>query len=93
MSELIKKTELLLRAIAELNPNLSMDDPKQKNLYMAFHECKNELTTPHDDYWETRCKLMEQIEENNPCDPDINQDQIEAWKKYRNFIKERGTRD
>lgn len=34
---------------------------------------------------------MEEIEENNPCDPDINQKQIDAWKNYHNFIKERGT--
>ena len=47
---------------------------------------------PTDDYWETRCKLMEQVEENNPCDPDINQEQIDAWSKYHNFIKERGQR-
>jgi len=44
------------------------------------------------DYWETRCKLMEQVEENNPCDPDITNEQIEAWNKYHNFMKERGQR-
>jgi len=35
---------------------------------------------------------MEQVEENNPCDPDITNEQIEAWNKYHNFIKEQGQR-
>ena len=50
------------------------------------------VSLPNDDYWEARCKLMEQVEENNPCDPDITQGQIDAWSKYHNFIKERGQR-
>ena len=61
-----------------------------KTVICEFKLREDQLTT--DDYWETRCKLMEQVEENNPCDPDINQKQIDAWSKYRNFIKERGQR-
>ena len=45
-----------------------------------------------DDYWEQRCKLIEKVEEENPCDSDITSGQIEAWNNYHKFIKERGQR-
>jgi len=52
----------------------------------------NEHLLKLDDYWEIRCKLIEQVEENNPCDPDITQKQIDAWNKYHDFIKAKGRR-
>jgi hypothetical protein len=45
-----------------------------------------------DNYWEQRCKLIEKVEEENPCDPDITSGQIEAWSNYHKFIKEYGQR-
>lgn len=82
------KTYPLLADI-EMQLNLAVDSEKKVN-NLAIHGVSN--TLPTDDYWEARCKLMEQVEENNPCDPDINQGQIDAWSKYHNFIKERGQR-
>lgn len=42
------------------------------------------------EYWKQKCKLMEAIDEESPCDPDITEDQIKAWQNYHNFIKEHG---
>ncbi len=41
-------------------------------------------------YWRQRCKLAESIIEACPCDPDITEGQIEAFKKYHEFIKKNG---
>lgn len=45
------------------------------------------------DYWSERCKLIEKCDAENPCDPDITLDQIEAFKNYYAFIKDRGHKD
>lgn len=71
-----------------MKKEFDLQEHKTKALNIA--DVSNSL--PTDDYWKTRCKLIEQVEENNPCDPDINQEQIDAWNKYHNFIKERGQR-
>lgn len=42
------------------------------------------------EYWKKRCELAENIEAANPCDPDINSDQIKAYKEYNYFLHRRG---
>lgn len=37
------------------------------------------------DYWKTRCELAEKYIEESPCDPDIYNDQQEAYKKWMEF--------
>ena len=44
------------------------------------------------DYWSERCKHAENIWEKSPCDPDINDEQIEAHNEYHKFIKENGSK-
>ena len=73
-----------------------------KSAYWHLQQLRSEIkqlaipvvsnSLPDKDYWKERCKLVEFIEEVNPCDPDINQEQIEAWNKYRAFLKEHGIR-
>lgn len=43
------------------------------------------------DYWKIRCKLSEAIEAENPCDPDITTEQINAYSDYNKFIERYGT--
>lgn len=38
------------------------------------------------DYWSERCKLVEAIREETPCDPDITTNQKNAWNNYNKFI-------
>ena len=37
-------------------------------------------------YWKTRCLLVEKCLEENPGDPDIYPEQIQAHKEYDNFL-------
>ena len=37
------------------------------------------------EYWKEKCKLLEAIEAENPCDPDITNDQIKAYSNYNKF--------
>jgi len=62
------------------------------NVTDVLNEIKRLNSLPNDEYWKQRCQLVEFIEEVNPCDPDINQEQIDAWNKYRVFLKEKGIR-
>ena len=39
------------------------------------------------EYWKQRCLLAEKCIEESPCDPDITEEQIKAFKEYHNFIK------
>ena len=39
------------------------------------------------EYWKRRCELAEAINEASPCDPDITERQVEAWRLYYSFIK------
>lgn len=45
------------------------------------------------DYWSTRCELAETCNEESPCDPDVTPSQIEAWKRYHEFIKVEGQKN
>ena len=72
--------------MADKNKPLEKNEPKA----LVIHDVGNSL--PDKDYWKERCKLVEFIEEVSPCDPDINQEQIDAWNKYRTFLKEHGIR-
>jgi len=42
------------------------------------------------EYWKIRCELMEAIEKENPCDPDITSEQIKAYNAYHKFISHYG---
>lgn len=50
------------------------------------------VSLPDLEYWKQRCILMEHIDEESPCDPDITSDQIKAYANFHNFIKEHGQR-
>jgi hypothetical protein len=39
-------------------------------------------------YLYKRCELAEKIIEECPCDPDITKGQVEAWRKYEEFMEE-----
>lgn len=39
------------------------------------------------EYWKERCELAEEYIKYSPCDPDINDKQLNAWKKYKGFIE------
>ena len=56
----------------------------------AKNEELQKLIGNNESYWETRCKLAEKIEEENPCDHDVTGGQIQAWNNYHNFIKDNG---
>ena len=43
------------------------------------------------DYWKIKCKLLEAIEKENPCDPDMTTGQINAYSDYHKFIERYGT--
>lgn len=36
-------------------------------------------------YYQKLCCLLERVEKENPCDPDITSDQIRAYKALNNF--------
>ena len=38
-------------------------------------------------YYKEKCRLLENIEKENPCDPDIYASQIEAYSEYHSFLK------
>ena len=39
------------------------------------------------EYWKKRCELAEAYIEENPCDPDIYKEQLDAWKNWCDFKK------
>ena len=45
------------------------------------------------EYWKQRLALAEKCLEATPCDPDVNERQIEAWRAYHAFIEQHGDRD
>jgi len=45
------------------------------------------------EYWKTRCKLVEDILDKTPCDPDITTEQYSAHIKLNNFLSEHGTNE
>lgn len=40
---------------------------------------------PQCDYWEKRCALAENYISLSPCDPDIYEEQFEAYKEWNKF--------
>ena len=34
-------------------------------------------------YWKRRCELAEKFIKSSPCDPDIKEDQLEAYNKWQ----------
>jgi hypothetical protein len=92
IKEAVKQLETYKNRYRTMNTQDVIDMLKRlnENVKLTIPVVGNSL--PDKDYWKERCKLVEFIEEVNPCDPDINQEQIEAWNKYRAFLKEHGIR-
>ena len=40
------------------------------------------------EYWHQRCKKAEAYINESPCDPDITDSQLKAWREYQDFIAE-----
>ena len=53
-------------------------------------KAENERLKADNDYWKLRCQLAEDCLEKSPCDPDITNEQIQAWNEYHTFIKNFG---
>jgi hypothetical protein len=39
-------------------------------------------------YYQMKCMLLENVEKESPCDPDITSDQIIAYKRLNKFKKD-----
>ena len=97
-----KELEILRNHQSNPNRPLSQDEfdrigvlaRKQHHFYTTDQKPKDEVVDrtviSEATYWKVRCGLMEDIESENPCDPDITSDQIKAYNAYNKFISHYG---
>jgi len=52
-----------------------------------FKQFNNKEMKEDLDYWKRRCELAENFIEEHPCDPDITNEQTEAYNKWCEFKK------
>jgi len=65
-----------------------MTDNEHGMRLVKVNELLQQYSDEQNKYLKTKCELLEKIEKNNPCDPDITEGQIEAYKNYNNFINQ-----